>query len=221
MSIALDFKIEVIDWAKGGGLVPCVIQDADTKQVLMLGYMNQESLAATIACGEVTFYSRSRQKLWRKGETSGHTLEAKRVSLDCDKDTLLISAVPNGPTCHLGTVSCFDLGKGSSMPTVRLADPGASGISFLAELWRTIELRAADKQSESSYTQKLLASGVRRQAQKVGEEGVEVAIAAVAQDDQALLGEAADLIYHLMVLLKGRGLSFSAVCEVLAQRHQG
>jgi phosphoribosyl-AMP cyclohydrolase / phosphoribosyl-ATP pyrophosphohydrolase len=221
MSIALDFKIEEIDWAKSGGVVPCVIQDVETKQVLMLGYMSKESLAATIACGDVTFFSRSRQKLWRKGETSGHILEAKSVSLDCDKDTLLVSAVPKGPTCHLGTASCFDRGKLSSMPIGRPADPSAIGISFLAELWRTIELRAADKQSESSYTQKLLASGVRRQAQKVGEEGVEVALAAVAQDDQALLGEAADLIYHLMVLLKGRGLSFSAVCEVLKLRHQG
>ena len=221
MSIALDFKIEEIDWAKSGGLVPCVIQDVETKQVLMLGYMSKESLAATIACGDVTFFSRSRQKLWRKGETSGHILEAKSVSLDCDKDTLLVFAVPRGPTCHLGTVSCFDRGPVASVPVARLADPNANGISFLAELWRTIELRGADKQSESSYTQKLLASGVRRQAQKVGEEGVEVALAAVAQDDQALLGEAADLIYHLMVLLKGRGLSFGAVCEVLAQRHKG
>ena len=220
MSVVLDFKLEEIDWAKNDGLVPCVIQDVATKQVLMLGYMNQDSLAATSESGDVTFFSRSRQTLWRKGETSGNILKVHSVSLDCDKDTLLVSAIPKGPTCHLGTVSCFDRGDMSAPPVDQLASPIALGINFLAELWHTIELRAADVSNEASYTQKLLAAGIRRQAQKVGEEGVEVALAAVVQDDQALLGEVADLIYHLMVLLKGRGLSFAAVCEVLAQRHR-
>ena len=213
MAVSINFRVDEVDWQKSDGLVPAIVQDALSLKVLMLGYMSRESFDASLQCGEVTFYSRSRQKLWRKGETSGHTLVIESVALDCDQDTILIQATPRGPTCHLGTESCFN-------QSVKEGTKVSSSTDFLRQLWHIIEERAEAGDSSSSYTAKLLASGIQRQAQKVGEEGVEVALAAVAQNDQALLGEAADLVYHLLVLLKGRGLSLDAVVQVLAERHQ-
>jgi len=193
-----------LDWSKGDGLLPAIVQDAATLRVLMLGYMNREALEATLASGKVTFYSRSKQRLWTKGESSGHVLEMRAIEADCDNDTLLIRAVPHGPTCHLQRTSCF-------------ADaPG----SFLAELDALVARRERERPA-GSYTTRLFDEGVRRIAQKVGEEGVETALAAVAQDEAALLGESADLLYHLLVLLRSRGLGLGDVEALLAARHAG
>lgn len=194
-----------LDWAKGDGLLPAVIQHWLTGEVLMLGYMNADALAATQASGHVTFFSRSKQRLWTKGETSGHVLSVKSIRMDCDADTLLVLADPQGPTCHNGTSSCFG------------ADVQPA-LGFLAELDQLIAQRHADRPA-GSYTTQLFDGGIRRMAQKVGEEGVETALAAVAQDDEALLGEAADLVYHLAVALRARGLGLADVTRVLSQRH--
>ena len=195
--------IDALAWDKQGGLLPAIVQDAATRRVLMLGYMNRAALEATLASGKVTFYSRSRARLWMKGETSGHTLELKSVEADCDCDTLLVQATPNGSTCHRGTASCFT---------------NASG-DFLAELDALIAKRHAER-PQGSYTTKLFDEGIRRIAQKIGEEGVETALAAVVQDDAALLGEAADLVYHLTVLLRARGLALNDAVDVLRDRHR-
>ena len=192
------------DWSKG--LIPAVVQDADTGLVLMLGYMNEEALAHTRRSGQVTFYSRSKQRLWTKGESSGHFLELVSVSVDCDADTLLVLARPKGPTCHNGTTTCF-----GEFPGPELA--------FLGELDRLIETRQRERPA-GSYTTKLFDAGTRRIAQKVGEEGVETALAAVAQDADALLGEAADLVYHLTVLLRDKGLGLADVAGKLRERHR-
>jgi len=194
-----------LDWSKGDGLLPVVVQHWLTGEVLMLGYMNADALATTQATGHVTFFSRSKQRLWTKGETSGNVLALKSLRMDCDADTLLVTAEPHGPTCHNGTSSCFGDG-------VRPVG------GFLAELDALIARRYAER-PECSYTTRLFEGGIRRMAQKVGEEGVETALAAVAQDDEALLGEAADLIFHLLVTLRARGLGLSDVIDVLAQRH--
>ena len=191
-----------LDWAKGDGLLPAIVQDAATLRVLMLGYMNRDALDATLASRRVTFFSRSKQRLWTKGESSGHVLELVSVDVDCDDDSLLVLAHPRGPTCHLQRASCF---------------PDAPG-AFLAELDTVIARRERERPTDS-YTTRLFDAGVRRIAQKVGEEGVETALAAVAQDDAALLGESADLLYHLIVLLRARGLSLDDAVAVLAQRH--
>ncbi|KLD64121.1 bifunctional phosphoribosyl-AMP cyclohydrolase/phosphoribosyl-ATP diphosphatase HisIE [Dyella japonica] len=194
-----------LDWSKGDGLLPAIVQHWLTGEVLMLGYMNAQALEATQRIGQVTFYSRSKQRLWTKGESSGHVLTLKSVRMDCDADTLLLQAAPHGPTCHQGTSSCF----GSEVQPP---------LGFLAELDALIAQRHAQRPA-GSYTTKLFEGGIRRMAQKVGEEGVETALASVAQDDEALLGEAADLIYHLTVTLRARGLGLSDVSAVLAQRH--
>nr|WP_298129496.1 bifunctional phosphoribosyl-AMP cyclohydrolase/phosphoribosyl-ATP diphosphatase HisIE [uncultured Pseudoxanthomonas sp.] len=191
-----------LDWAKGDGLLPVIVQDAATLRVLMLGYMNREALDSTLASGRVTFFSRSKQRLWTKGESSGHVLELVSVDVDCDDDTLLVLAHPQGPTCHLQRPSCFP------------AAPSA----FLSELDALIAQRERERPADS-YTTRLFEGGVRRIAQKVGEEGVETALAGVAQDDSALLGESADLLYHLTVLLRARGLSLADAVEVLRGRH--
>ncbi len=202
------------DWSKesGGtsGLLPAIVQHAQTGEVLMLGYFDEASLAKTRATGKVTFFSRSRQTLWTKGETSGHFLELVSVRLDCDADTFLVQALPAGPTCHTGTTSCF----GESRET------GRPPLAFLAELDAIVAQRHRDR-PEGSYTTSLFAAGRRGLAQKVGEEGVEVALAGVAQDDDALLGEAADLVFHLTVLLRDRGLGLADVAALLARRHRG
>lgn len=195
-----------LDWAKGGGLIPAVVQDAATAQVLMLGYMNAEALAATLRSGFVTFFSRSKGRLWRKGETSGDTLTLVAVHVDCDDDALLVLAEPAGPTCHLGTPSCF-------------TEHGPNGIGWLGQLARIVEMRR-DAPAESSYTARLLADGPNRVAQKVGEEGVEVALAAVSRDRDACISETADLVYHLTVLMEAREFGWDDVAAVLAQRHQ-
>jgi phosphoribosyl-ATP pyrophosphohydrolase/phosphoribosyl-AMP cyclohydrolase len=201
-------NLERLDWDKGGGLLPAVVQDARTGRVLMVGYMNPESLRRTLEGRRVTFYSRSREALWTKGESSGHYLHVVDVSADCDADTVLVLANPTGPTCHKGTETCFDDAR----------EPDASRISFLASLEATIARRIAEK-PEGSYTARLYASGVGRIAQKVGEEGVETALAAVTRDDAELLGECADLLYHLLVLLKARNLSLEQLVGELASRH--
>lgn len=195
--------IAALAWDKQNGLLPAIVQDAKTLRVLMLGYMDREALAVTLDTGFVTFYSRSKQRLWKKGETSGDVLQLIAIETDCDSDTLLLQAHPTGPTCHLGRTSCFP-------------DAPRDG---LAELDALIAQRAQDR-PEGSYTTKLLESGVRRIAQKVGEEGVETALAAVAQDEEALLGEAADLLYHLTVLLRARGLSLIDARRVLEARRR-
>jgi phosphoribosyl-ATP pyrophosphohydrolase/phosphoribosyl-AMP cyclohydrolase len=195
--------LDNLDWSKGNGLVPAIVQDAGTLRVLMLGYMNAEALKATQEGGRVTFFSRSKQRLWTKGESSGHFLGLVGIRADCDGDALLVLARPHGPTCHLGRASCF---------------PDAPA-EFLAELDAQVASRGNERPA-GSYTTKLFESGVRRIAQKVGEEGVETALAAVAQDDASLLGESADLLYHLVVLLRARGLSLDDAVEVLRQRHR-
>lgn len=197
-----------LDWSKGDGLLPAVVQHWLSGEVLMLGYMNAAALAHTLSSGQVTFFSRSKQRLWTKGESSGHVLALKSARVDCDGDTLLVQAEPLGPTCHLGTSSCFGEHAQVSPP-----------LGFLATLDRLVEQRHEERPA-GSYTTRLFEGGIRRIAQKVGEEGVETALAAVAQDDEALLGEAADLIFHLMVALRARGLSTSDVCRVLEARHR-
>ena len=197
-----------LDWSKGDGLVPVVVQHALDGRVLMLGYMNREALAATMATGRVTFHSRSKQRLWTKGESSGHFLTVEHIAADCDRDTLLVLARPEGPTCHLGTDTCFD-----GQPA-----PAAASIAFLAQLERIIAARIAEG-AQGSYTAKLFARGRHKMAQKVGEEGLEVALAAVAEEDDAFLGECADLLFHLEVLLAARGKTLSAVTDELARRH--
>jgi phosphoribosyl-ATP pyrophosphohydrolase/phosphoribosyl-AMP cyclohydrolase len=203
--------LQRVDWDKGAGLVPAIVQDARDGRVLMLGYMNREALQRTQDTRRVTFYSRSRACLWEKGETSGHGLELRAIQLDCDGDTLLISAVPSGPVCHTGTATCF----GDQAPTV-----GApTNLIFLTQLEQLIAQRIAEN-PEGSYTARLFRSGVRRVSQKVGEEGLEVALAGCVEDDDALLGESADLLYHLLVLLRARSLGFEQVVELLRSRHE-
>ncbi|MGH8030110.1 MAG: bifunctional phosphoribosyl-AMP cyclohydrolase/phosphoribosyl-ATP diphosphatase HisIE [Arenimonas sp.] len=193
--------IDALDWNRQDGLLPAIVQDADSLRVLMLGYMDREALAATQAGGWVTFFSRSRQALWTKGETSGNRLALVSVSGDCDGDALLVLARPLGPTCHVGTQSCF----------------AVSAASYLRTLQATIDARLLDR-PEGSYTARLAKAGVRAVAQKVGEEAVETALAAVTQDDPELLGESADLIYHLLLLLRLRGLGLADVERVLEAR---
>jgi len=194
-----------LDWNKSGGLLPAIVQHWLTGEVLMLGYMNAEALARTQALGKVTFYSRSKERLWTKGESSGNELLLKSISVDCDADTLLVQADPQGPTCHLGTSSCF-------------GDAVQPSLGFLARLDALVAKRKSEL-PEGSYTTKLFNGGTRRIAQKVGEEGVETALAAVAQGDDELLSEAADLIFHLTVLLRARGFGLADVTRLLAARH--
>lgn len=195
---------EDLDFGKGGSLVPAIVQHWLTGAVLMLGYMDAEALAVTRASGLVTFHSRSKGRLWTKGERSGHVLRLKGLHVDCDADALLVLAEPAGPTCHRGTASCF----GEARPP----------LGFLAELDALVARRAAERPA-GSYTTGLFEGGIRRIAQKVGEEGVETALAAVAQGDAELLGEAADLLFHLTVALRARGLGLADVATLLADRH--
>jgi len=196
---------DALAWERMGGLLPVVVQDADSGEVRMLGYMNRQALDATIAEGFVTFFSRSRNALWRKGESSGHTLALVNIAADCDGDALLVTTKPNGPTCHTGSTSCF-------------GDRLTQGTGFLADLERIVVERAGADPA-ASYTARLLNEGVKRIAQKVGEEGVETALAGVAGDDAELAGEAADLVYHLTLLLQARGLRWQAVTDELRRRH--
>jgi phosphoribosyl-ATP pyrophosphohydrolase/phosphoribosyl-AMP cyclohydrolase len=201
-------QIEQLAWMKNDGLLPAVVQDAQTSQVLMLGYMNRDALRETLTNRRVTFYSRSKARLWTKWETSGHFLDLVSIAADCDSDTLLITARAQGPTCHNGTQSCF----GDEIAS------DARQLSFLNRLESVIAQRLADR-PEGSYTARLWAQGPTRIAQKVGEEGVEVALAAVTQADDRLIGESADLLFHLALLLKSRNLSLNAVVHELERRH--
>lgn len=190
-----------LDWQKQGGLIPVIVQDADTLQILMLGYMNQEALTQSLQLGKVTFFSRSKNRLWTKGESSGHFLDVVSIEADCDNDSLLIQAKPNGPTCHLQRASCFE-----NAPQY-----------FLNELENRIAQRKlADP--NSSYSKRLMDSGLAKVAQKVGEEAVETVIAALVEDEQALLNESADLLYHLLVLLQTKDIALSRVVDVLKRR---
>jgi phosphoribosyl-ATP pyrophosphohydrolase/phosphoribosyl-AMP cyclohydrolase len=204
----LSVAVENLDWAKGDGLLPAVVQHADEGTVLMVGFMNAAALGETVARGRVVFWSRTKQRLWEKGETSGNTLHVVSIEADCDHDSLLVRARPAGPVCHRDTATCFGDGSGDGAP-----------IAFLARLEEVIEQRITDR-PEDSYTAKLFARGVKRMAQKVGEEGVEVALAATAGDDRELVSESADLLYHLTLLLKARGLSLADVATELAARHR-
>ncbi len=200
---------DTLDWAKGDGLLPAIVQDANDGAVLMLGYMNREALAATLAANRVTFWSRSKGRLWTKGETSGHFLEMRAIAADCDGDTLLVLADPVGPACHTGTRTCW----GQDAPR-----SAAEPLAFLGRLERVIQQRIRDRPA-GSYTAKLLDEGTRRIAQKVGEEGLELALAAVAQSDEEIVDEAADLLYHAMLLLQVKGLSLEKVVAKLESRH--
>ena len=202
--------LDGLDWDKTDGLVPAIVQDAIGGSVLMLGYMNREALEATQASGRVTFWSRSKGRLWVKGETSGNYLEVRSIAADCDRDTLLILARPAGPACHLGTRTCF----GETPPRA-----AAESLAFLNTLQDVIAERIANP-APDSYTAKLLAQGPRRVAQKVGEEGVELALAAVVQGDAEVVGEAADLLYHMLVLLQSKHLSLAEVVDELEARHR-
>ncbi|HET7677252.1 MAG TPA: bifunctional phosphoribosyl-AMP cyclohydrolase/phosphoribosyl-ATP diphosphatase HisIE [Candidatus Limnocylindrales bacterium] len=231
-SPASAFDPAAVRWG-AEGLAPAVVQDAVDGRVLMLGWMDREALAATLATGEVHFHSRSRDRLWRKGETSGNLLHLRGITLDCDADALLVTAEPAGPTCHRGTRSCFDAedaagAAGATEPPV--AAVAAQGFGWLEVLWATI-LQRADDRPAGSYTARLLASGVDAAARKVAEEAVEVVLAAkddaaaeaggVARDETraALRGEAADLLFHLLVLLAERGLPPAEVLAELRARH--
>lgn len=196
-----------IDFEKGGSLVPAIIQDATTRNVLMLGYMNPEAYEKTRQTGLVTFYSRSRQCLWTKGETSGNYLHVVSVQVDCDNDTLLIKATPDGPVCHTGTDTCW--GERNE----------ASPLSFLTELQDFIE-RRHEEMPEGSYTTSLFRDGLNRMAQKVGEEALETVIEAVNGTDERLVYECSDMFYHLIVLLTSKGLRIEDVARELQQRHQ-
>lgn len=193
----------ILDFQKSDGLLPVIIQDSLTLQVLMLGYMNAEAFAKTKAEGKVTFFSRSKQRLWTKGETSGNFLFVEEMKQDCDDDTLLIKVRPTGPTCHTGTTSCFaeDTSKG-----------------FLYKLEDTIRQRIADDDADS-YTNKLYKRGINKMAQKVGEEAVELVIEAIDDNKERLVYETADLMYHLLLVLKAKGLSMEAIETELVKRH--
>lgn len=197
-------EIGSLAWDKMDGLLPAVVQDRVSGRLLMLGYMNREALDATLASGLVTFFSRSKQRLWQKGETSGNVLRLVSVHEDCDGDALLVLADPQGPTCHLGTTSCFG------------GEP--EGPAWLGELSRIVAERAASA-DDSSYTRKLIDAGVERIAQKIGEEGVEIALAAVTRDAGGCAEEIADLLYHLSVLMEARDFGWDEVIKVLKRRH--
>jgi phosphoribosyl-ATP pyrophosphohydrolase/phosphoribosyl-AMP cyclohydrolase len=200
--------IDTVDFTKSDGLLPAVVQHVDTGAVLMVGYMNRQALRETMSRRHVVFFSRSKQRLWEKGETSGHFLELDQIRTDCDRDALLVTARPLGPVCHKGTATCF--GEESVTKGERLA--------FLSVLESVIEKRIAQS-PQGSYTARLFAEGPKRIAQKVGEEGIEVALAAVAESDDKVVSESADLVFHLLVLLRSRGLSFQSVVAELQSRH--
>ncbi len=187
------------------GLIPAIVQDARTQEVLMQGYMNQESFEKTLDSKKITFFSRSRQQLWTKGETSGHYLDLISWNSDCDKDCLLFQALPNGPTCHLGTKSCFG----------EFVD---SSLAFLNELENTIAQRFSDKDAKSSYVSSLMKAGLDKIAQKVGEEAVETVIAAKNENLEEFKNEAADLLFHFLVLLKAKETSLSQIVNTLKSR---
>lgn len=194
-----------LDWVKTEGMMPVIVQHNVSGEVLMHGYMNQDALAKTLSEGNVTFFSRTKQRLWTKGESSGHFLKVVSITPDCDNDTLLVLADPVGPTCHRGTSSCFS--------------PAAPDWAFLYQLEQLLASRKSADPT-SSYTAQLYASGTKRIAQKVGEEGVETALAATVNDRHELTNEASDLLYHLLVLLQDQDLDLSAIINNLRARHK-
>lgn len=198
-------QLAQLDWVKTDGMMPAIVQHAVSGEVLMHGYMNEQALTNTLESGKVTFWSRTKQRLWTKGESSGHFLNVVSITPDCDNDTLLVLVNPVGPTCHLGTSSCFS--------------PATPDWTFLYQLEQLLaERKHADP--KSSYTASLYASGTKRIAQKVGEEGVETALAATVNDRFELTNEASDLIYHLLVLLQDQDLNLSAIINNLRERHK-
>lgn len=202
--------LQAANWDKGQGLLPAIVQHARTGQVLMQAFFSPSALTHTLNSGWVTFYSRSRQALWTKGETSGNRLGLVSIQLDCDQDSFLIQALPQGPVCHTGAETCWDQGQLSQH---------VAGVGFLAQLAEIIQQRA-NSDDDNSYTAHLLNKGMARIAQKVGEEGVETALAAVTASDEEVIGESADLLYHLLVLLQARGISLEDVTAELSKRHQ-
>jgi len=198
--------LDRINFEKVGGLIPAVVQDAFSKQVLMLGYLNQEAIQKTLDTGKVTFFSRTKQRLWTKGESSGNFLLVKEILLDCDGDTLLIKAEPVGPVCHTGADTCF-------------SESNNSKTAFIDKL-RTIIKDRKNNPSDTSYTASLFAKGINKVAQKVGEEAVEIVIEAKDDNKELFLGEAADLLYHYLVLLEAKGYELDEVMQVLIQRHK-
>lgn len=194
-----------LDFDKMGGLIPAIIQDARTKNVLMLGFMNKEAYEKTLEINKVTFFSRTKNRLWTKGEESGHFLDVVSIESDCDNDTLLIKAIPNGPVCHTGSATCFN-------------DNNEFGIEFLSHLQDFIEKRYQEM-PEGSYTTSLFNSGVNRMAQKVGEEAIETVIEATNGTDGRMMYEAADMLYHLMVLFTSKGRRIEDLAEALYRRH--
>ena len=198
-------SINDIDFAKGDGLIPVIVQDINTKNVLMLGYMNQEAFQKTQASGLVTFFSRSKNRLWTKGESSGNYLHLKEMHVDCDGDTLLIKANPDGPVCHKGPDTCFNQ---SNQVT----------LGFLEELGSIIKSRKIES-SEKSYTASLLNGGINKMAQKVGEEAIELVIEAKDDNGDLFVNEASDLLFHYMVLLEAKGFGLEDVCRTLHGRH--
>lgn len=196
--------MDKIDFSKGNGLVPVVVQDYNTLQVLMLGYMNAEALAKTVNEKKVTFFSRSRNRLWTKGETSGNYLYLKEIITDCDNDSILIKAIPAGPVCHTGKFSCF-------------GDKDPKG--FIYELEDVIT-RRIEQNSDESYTNRLFKKGINKIAQKVGEEAVELVIESKDENPELFRNEAADLMYHFLILLKAKGINLQSVEEILVKRHK-
>jgi len=198
-------NIAGLAWDKMAGLLPAVVQDRRSGRVLMLGYMNREALESTFSTGLATFFSRSKQRLWQKGETSGNHLAVHAIFADCDEDALLVIADPDGPTCHIGTISCF-------------GDDAIEGPGWLGDLSAIVHDSAVSG-DETSYTRQLLASGPVRIGQKIGEEGVEVALAAVTRETEGCAEEVADLLYHLAVLMEARGFGWSEAVDLLKRRH--
>ena len=208
MRIENQAQIDQLDWNKGDGLLPAIVQHAFDGRVLMQAWMNSASLQQTLQTSKVTFFSRSRQQLWTKGETSGHYLHLKSIHADCDNDSLLILANPAGPSCHRNTISCFDE-EAAVFPE----------LAFLFELEKLIAKREQDR-PEGSYTTSLFESGIRRIAQKIGEEGVETALAASSGDDPEVRNETADLLYHVLVMLRARNIDFQQIVATLQERHK-
>jgi phosphoribosyl-AMP cyclohydrolase / phosphoribosyl-ATP pyrophosphohydrolase len=197
-----------VDFSKSAhGLIPAIIQDSETKNVLMLGYMNEESLQKTIETQKVTFYSRSKQRLWTKGEESGNFLNLVDIKNDCDGDTLLIQAEPVGPTCHTGADTCWQ-------------EPNQESFGFISDLEKTIKIRRENADSEKSYVASLFEKGINKIAQKVGEEAVEVVIEAKDDNDDLFLSESADLLFHYLILLQAKGFELNDVVNVLKSRQK-
>ncbi len=205
-----------INWEKSDGLLAAIVQDSKTKQVLMLGYMNEESYNQTLKSNLVCFFSRSRKKLWTKGETSGAYLDLVDINIDCDNDTFLVQAIPRGPVCHLGTTTCFENKTSETFLSRQQMNP--TGYSFLQQLDEIIKSRLLE-QNEKSYISKLQSQGIDRIIQKVGEEAIETVISAKNENNDHLIDESADLVFHLMVLLASKKTSLEKVVDKLQQRH--